>query len=319
MTEPGREVAHWLKLGYFEDLDSDPDYWRNVLWVSDGPGTGSSRWNREASPRRGDRRPPHGPHYAVGDRLVMYLTKGLGKGKCPAILEVIEEPRWDPQTVDDAKPGEGKNWGVLTRVRCIGAIPPSGAPSLADIHVSPVSIQRKGHVTLEGWKYAAAERQILGSSAGAEIADRDRQKRVAIEEGHVEGYEVVSSAAVAKAERRESRLVSDYATFLRARGDAVYRNKIRLPEDAGTLYSDLYNQTRGQLVEAKAGSDRASIRMAIGQLADYARFIHPWPSRAVLMEEKPRADLLELLETQQIGAIWRDGDGFAESGVAGTS
>ena len=53
--------------------------------------------------------------------------------------------------------------------------------------------------------------------------------------------------------------------------------------------------------------------MAIGQLADYGRFLSPDTAHAVLIGEKPHADLLALLEGEGIAVIWRDGDGFADN------
>lgn len=309
-------MAYWLKLGYFKDVDTSPDYWRGISWVSDSPGRNSPRWKQRRRPRLGDRHPPFGPRYAIGDRLVMYLT---GVKKCPAILEVVEEPRWDPNTVDEANPNEGDSWGVVTPVAFVSATTINRAPSLEDIGVPSTSIQRKGHTRLEHRHYAEAERQIAGSPSSRERGGPRDEMRVPIEAEHAEHYNVASPKAVERAERRESRLVSDYAAFLQARGDTVCRNKILPGVGAGTIYSDLYNETRSQLVEAKADSDRPSIRMAIGQLADYARFIHPRPSLAVLLEAKPHPDLVELLATQQIRVAWREGDGFNENAEGGKS
>lgn len=53
--------------------------------------------------------------------------------------------------------------------------------------------------------------------------------------------------------------------------------------------------------------------MAIGQLADYARFIDPSPQLAVLLEAKPDLDLEQLLSSQNIAVIWPRGDGFHDN------
>ncbi len=72
------------------------------------------------------------------------------------------------------------------------------------------------------------------------------------------------------------------------------------------------------LVEAKGSIDRNSIRMAIGQLLDYRRFIDEAAVKcAVLLPELPRQDLLQLLAyagvlvyvPQQDGFILLDGHG----------
>ena len=49
---------------------------------------------------------------------------------------------------------------------------------------------------------------------------------------------------------------------------------------------------------------REDVRMAIGQLFDYRRFAPPGARTAVLLPEKPRADLLELLAGAGIESIW---------------
>jgi hypothetical protein len=50
--------------------------------------------------------------------------------------------------------------------------------------------------------------------------------------------------------------------------------------------------------------------MAIGQLADYARLIDPAPTRALLLPEKPRPDLMDLVRSQDISVVYRGGNGF---------
>jgi hypothetical protein len=80
------------------------------------------------------------------------------------------------------------------------------------------------------------------------------------------------------------------------------------------LFSDLYNATRNQLVEAKARGSRNEVRLAIGQLADYVRFVSPRPQRAILLETKPNRDVHDLLRSQDIAVIWRNDGGFSDDG-----
>jgi hypothetical protein len=67
------------------------------------------------------------------------------------------------------------------------------------------------------------------------------------------------------------------------------------------------------LIEAKASVTRDTVRMAIGQLADYGRFV-PGAARAILLPERPADDLISLLESQRIVAIWPKGNGFDDNG-----
>jgi len=79
------------------------------------------------------------------------------------------------------------------------------------------------------------------------------------------------------------------------------------------LFTDLYDTTTGTLIEAKGSVRRESIRMAIGQLADYRRHVgNGLNGLAVLLPSEPRPDLLDLLGSQRITVIWPEGkSGFA--------
>jgi hypothetical protein len=305
-------VAYWLKLGYFTNAQEGlPNYWLKRTWVSDGPGRDSPRWATLRKPRKGDLYPPFSPQYEIGDLLVVYVT---GLQVCPAILEVVAEPRWDPAWVDaHAKQGESKQWGVVTDVKGLWELPLDKAPHLDEIHVANSSIQRQGHVELKDWQYEEAERLIAKRKRRKPAVPKAKSVNVPVEAGHVEGYEVTHRATVQRAERREARLVRDYQKSLEAKGDEVARKKLLPSDQTRPLFSDVFNVTRGQLIEAKASGDRGDIRMAIGQLADYGRFVPPKSSRAVLLEVKPHRDLLELLKTQKIAVIWRRGENFVDN------
>lgn len=302
----------WLKIGYFtEAAEAGPEYWLGRYWVSDSPGRQSPRWTSRRRPQTGVMYPPYGPRYEVGDRLVVYLTE---PHRCPAILEVTGEPHWDPGRVDqEAKRGEGDRWGVVTPVRGIHAVALKDAPELERIGVSSSSVGRKGHVALEEWQYAEAERLIAGRRRRRAHPKPMRNVPVPIEQGEVEGYDPITPAGVRRAVRREAKLVRDYAESLGATGDRVYRNKLVRRSGAGAMCTDLFNETRNQLIEAKASTSRNDVRMAIGQLADYARFVGKRTRRAVLLEARPEPDLLNLLADQGIAAVWRVGSEFADN------
>lgn len=122
-------------------------------------------------------------------------------------------------------------------------------------------------------------------------------------------FEVRGTPQERLARRAEALLVERYAASLAP--DRLCR--ARVVAETGVLYSDIYNETRRQLVEAKATATRPSVRMAIGQLADYARFIVPPPALAVLVPVRPSRDLLALLATVRVAAVWEEGQTFADS------
>jgi hypothetical protein len=93
----------------------------------------------------------------------------------------------------------------------------------------------------------------------------------------------------------------------------VTRHRIQPPGEAKPLYSDIYDLTRRNLIEAKGTGTRNAVRMAIGQLADYRRFVDLAPRVAVLLPSRPRPDLEALLTTQSVAAIWPEGGVFADN------
>jgi hypothetical protein len=136
---------------------------------------------------------------------------------------------------------------------------------------------------------------------------------VPIEAQHTEQVIVNPSHEPHTAERREQALVLSYEQHLVARGSEVTRHRIQPPGEGKPLLTDLYDKTRNNLIEAKGTGVRGEIRMAIGQLADYSRFISPRPNLAVLLPDRPRRDLEELLASQGISAIWQEGGAFIDN------
>lgn len=113
-----------------------------------------------------------------------------------------------------------------------------------------------------------------------------------------------------EAERREQKLVRSYFAHLTAESHDVCRLQLRPEDEPAALYCDLYDKTTNTLIEAKGSITRAAIRMAIGQLADYARLIPSGPKRAILVPQMPRPDLLRLAESAGAVVIWPSEPGF---------
>ena len=113
-----------------------------------------------------------------------------------------------------------------------------------------------------------------------------------------------------KAERREAALVREYAAHLRRAGHTVSRLRIVPAGEAKPLYTDLYDSTDGELVEAKGAVTREAVRMAIGQLADYSRFITPAPRLTVLLPSEPRRDLRDLLAAARLDVVFPANEGW---------
>jgi hypothetical protein len=138
---------------------------------------------------------------------------------------------------------------------------------------------------------------------------------VPVEQQQTEMAYVAPSHEPYEAERREQRLVLDLQAHLRRRGHSVSRKKIVPPGEARPLFTDLYDATTRTLFEAKGSVQRNAIRMAIGQLADYKRFVDDGsPAHlALLVPSEPREDLKNLLAAEGIVIVHPDASGFTDS------
>jgi hypothetical protein len=138
-------------------------------------------------------------------------------------------------------------------------------------------------------------------------------EEVPVEQQWTEKVFISPSHEEREAERREQKLVKALEAHLKKKGHEVCRLKIVPPGEAKPMFCDLRDVTANSLVEAKGSVTREAIRMAIGQVADYSRFVDGDPTRAVLVPGRPREDLLSLLQSQGIAAIWPSASGFVDT------
>ena len=131
---------------------------------------------------------------------------------------------------------------------------------------------------------------------------------VPIDQHQAETYQSDPTRAPTNAERREAKLVARYAASLAEQGVGVTRKEIRLADLSPALYTDLFDATRNELVEATSSASRTNVRLAIGQLLDHGRFVD-CKSPAVLLPTDPGSDLLDLLHGLGITCIWEDKGG----------
>ncbi len=127
----------------------------------------------------------------------------------------------------------------------------------------------------------------------------------------VDNYERQRPQEPREAVRREAALVRRYAEWLLAHGRDSCRQQIRLP-DGTSLYTDLFDLSADELVEAKADADRGSVRAGLGQVLDYGRFVDH-STKALLLPNRPTEDLLELLHYYGVSAVWVAEDDFDRS------
>jgi hypothetical protein len=115
--------------------------------------------------------------------------------------------------------------------------------------------------------------------------------------------------------REELELVHRFKDWLASR-HGVESTGLRIHTGASSspLRADLFAPSQALLIEAKASSAREHVRMAIGQLLDYGRYLSPQVSKCVLTPTRPSEDMLALLTSLQIGSAWSDRHSFEFAG-----
>jgi hypothetical protein len=135
-------------------------------------------------------------------------------------------------------------------------------------------------------------------------------KIVCSPENHQLDFKVQTRAKVIKAKKVEARLLEDYRHWLEHQDRALSAIKYR------TLQCDAYEEERQNLIEAKSSASREHIRMAVGQLLDYAfqgskKFGDP--HKAILLPSEPNSDVVEWLDSLNIKVIWREKKVFLDN------
>jgi hypothetical protein len=160
--------------------------------------------------------------------------------------------------------------------------------------------------------------QVTGTALGPSTSKLDRLggeqvKEIPVESQLTESMLIEGDREPYEAERREQRLVRAFVDHLEAQGHAICRLQLRPQGEPAALFCDIYDKTTNTIYEAKGTVARPAIRMAVGQLADYARLVEAAPTKALLVPQMPRSDLLALARSQDIVVLWPDHIGFASS------
>ncbi|MGH7941370.1 MAG: hypothetical protein ACREFR_09890 [Limisphaerales bacterium] len=125
-------------------------------------------------------------------------------------------------------------------------------------------------------------------------------------------YEVRTKKKVFRARKIEAMLLEDYQNFLM--GQKRSYQEVRY---FGGMWCDAYETGRKSLIEAKSSTDRGCIRMAVGQILDYAfqgRKEFPKQNMAILLPRKPADSNVEKwLHSLKIYLIWRGKKGFQDN------
>jgi hypothetical protein len=138
---------------------------------------------------------------------------------------------------------------------------------------------------------------------------------VPVEEQFTEHMYVEPTREPYEAERREASLALAFRDHVTHQGHIVTRLMIRPEGEAKPIFSDLYVAATGLIVEVKGSVERCSIRMALGQLLDYRRFV-PNPRCAILLPERPRQDLVALIHSAGVSLFWPEAGQFREEAAS---
>lgn len=128
---------------------------------------------------------------------------------------------------------------------------------------------------------------------------------VAVEERHTERGFMTPQREPVAFERAESALVGSYRDHLVSQGHEVSRLCVVPPGEGSPLYSDLWDATDADLIEAKGSVTRDNLRQAVGQLLDYGRFANA-RTRTILTPARPRPDLLDYVRRVGIDVVYPD-------------
>jgi len=117
-------------------------------------------------------------------------------------------------------------------------------------------------------------------------------------------YIFVTEEAERCAAKAETKLVRDYRSYLKGKD-----RELKSRRWEGNLQCDGYEKARKNLIEAKALAKREHIRMAVGELFDYAFFLKQEfgeePNKAILLPQRPKPELVEWLRGLKIALVWR--------------
>ena len=135
-------------------------------------------------------------------------------------------------------------------------------------------------------------------------------RAITAKENYQLDWEVRTPARVSRAKAREARLLADYQQWL------IPQKRKVVPLLMYGLRCDAFEHERNNLIEAKSSVRREYIRMAVGQLLDYAflaRRNAKDPGKAILVPRRPGDDVLSWLQSLGISVIWRKANSFVDN------
>jgi hypothetical protein len=142
----------------------------------------------------------------------------------------------------------------------------------------------------------------IEDNSKAQIADSPQH--------HQLDFLVRSKKLMRRARKNEELLLIAYRNWLDSHGRKLRSAKY------GKLQCDAFEERRRNLIEAKSSASREHIRMAVGQLLDYAFQIRKQfrdVNMAVLLPRKPDWHTVDWLPKLKIAVIWREKSAFLDN------
>ncbi|MFG2228901.1 hypothetical protein ACGFNX_02605 [Streptomyces sp. NPDC048723] len=123
-----------------------------------------------------------------------------------------------------------------------------------------------------------------------------------------------AATAATVAVRHEAELTQAYKAHLETAGHQTGAFQIKVKGLTSTLRTDLYDATDHVLYEAKGSNSREDVRMALGQILDYSRYVKSpehegEPKRVILLPSAPTPDMYTLLDRYDVEVVYRSHDG----------
>jgi hypothetical protein len=184
--------------------------------------------------------------------------------------------------------------------------------ALAQLHPSEIAAHKKVCAWLD--------RQISNSSEPprhhANPAATRRESRASVTkivsspQNHQLDYRIQTRTQVIRAKKNEAVLLAGYREWLARQGYKLKAIAYR------AIQCDAYEKKRNNLIEAKSSIHREHIRMAVGQLLDYAyqgRETFSNPHKAILLPAKPQPEIVAWLDSLDIKIIWRERGSFLDN------
>ncbi|MEU1495973.1 hypothetical protein [Streptomyces sp. NPDC005732] len=123
-----------------------------------------------------------------------------------------------------------------------------------------------------------------------------------------------SSTAARIAVHRKAELTRTYLAHLKSIGRKTGAFQIKVKGLTSTLRTDLYDATGHVLYEVRGSQSREEVRMALGKILDYSRYVQTEehqgpPKRVVLLPAKPDLDMFELCESHEVAIVYMSENG----------